>query len=87
LESSKCLLSNTPGTSTITFGKTKKNNTFNQLAYIGTFAETAIVNYCLSIADQGKQTSVSPSCLQHTNRRLSFPFSVCSKQTEVPVLP
>jgi hypothetical protein len=34
---------------------------------MGTFAETAIVDYRLSFADQGKQTSVS----------------VCSKQTEV----
>ncbi len=34
---------------------------------MGTFAETAIVDYRLSFVDQGKQTSVS----------------VCSKQTEV----
>jgi hypothetical protein len=27
---------------------------------MGTFAETAIINYCLSFADQGKQTSFFP---------------------------
>ncbi len=33
--------------------------------------ETANVDYCLSFADQGNQTSTY------------FPFSVCRKQTEV----
>jgi hypothetical protein len=47
---------------------------------MGTFAGTAIVDYRLSFADQGKQTSVSE--LQ-TNGSLPFPFSVCCKQTEV----
>jgi hypothetical protein len=37
---------------------------------MGTLAETAIVDYCLLFADQGKQTSI-------------FSFSICSKQTEV----
>jgi hypothetical protein len=36
---------------------------------MGTFAETAIVDYCLSSADQGKA--------------LLFSISVCSKQTKV----
>jgi hypothetical protein len=36
---------------------------------MGTFAETAIVNYCLSLADQGK--------------KCPFSICVCSKQMEV----
>jgi hypothetical protein len=47
---------------------------------MGMFAGTAIVDYRLSFADQGKKTSVSE--LQ-TNGSLPFPFSVWSKQTEV----
>jgi hypothetical protein len=43
---------------------------------MNTFAETAIVDYRLPFAHQGKQTSVFRFC---------FPFSVCSKQTEVAV--
>jgi hypothetical protein len=44
---------------------------------MGTFAETAIVDYRLSFADQGKQTSVFFSIL--------FPFFICRKQMEVAV--
>jgi hypothetical protein len=35
------------------------------------------------LANQGKQTSVFRFRLQQTNGSLPFPFSVCSKQTEV----
>jgi hypothetical protein len=50
---------------------------------MGTFAETAIIDYRLSCADQGKQTFVFLLRFQQTNIRLPFPLSVCSKQTEV----
>jgi hypothetical protein len=53
---------------------------------MGMFAETAIVDYSLSFAEKGKQTSVFCFRLQQTNGSLSFPFPVCSKQTEVAVL-
>jgi hypothetical protein len=48
-----------------------------------TFAKTAIVDYRLSFANQGKQTSIFHFHLQQTNGSLPFPFSICSKQTEV----
>jgi hypothetical protein len=47
-----------------------------------TFAETAIVDHRLSFANQGKQIFLFR--LQQTIGSLPFPFSVCSKQTEVP---
>jgi hypothetical protein len=51
---------------------------------MGTFAKTAIVDYCLSFAYQGKQTSVSVYvCLLQTNGSFPFPFSVCNKQLEL----
>jgi hypothetical protein len=50
-----------------------------------TLAETAIVNYRLSFADQGKQTSVFRFRLQRTNGNLPFPFSVGSKQRKIAV--
>jgi hypothetical protein len=37
----------------------------------------------MGVADQGKQTSVFR--LQKANGGLPFPFSVCSKQTEIAV--
>jgi hypothetical protein len=56
---------------------------------MGTFAERAIVDYRLSFADQGEQTSVFKRfCLQQINGSLPFLFaakkrkfavSVCSK--------
>ncbi len=56
---------------------------YANFAQMGTFAETANVDYCLSFADQGKQTSVF--YLQKTNRSLpfaankwKFPFSLSS---------
>jgi hypothetical protein len=52
---------------------------------MGTFATTAIVDYRLSFANQQKRTSVFRVRLQQTNGSLPFPFSVCSKQTEVAV--
>jgi hypothetical protein len=53
---------------------------------MGTFAETAIVNFRLSFADQGKQTSVFCFRLQQTSgTNLPFSFSVFSKQTKVAV--
>jgi hypothetical protein len=39
---------------------------------MGTFAETAIVNYHLSSANQGKQMSVFHFCLQQKNGRSPF---------------
>jgi hypothetical protein len=45
---------------------------------MGTFAETAIVDYRLSFADQWKQTSVLRFRLQQTNGSLLFQFSVCN---------
>jgi hypothetical protein len=44
-----------------------------------TFAETEIVDYRLSFADQG-QNSIFRFRLQQTNGALPFSFSVCSKQ-------
>jgi hypothetical protein len=52
---------------------------------MGTFAETAITDYRLLIANQGKKMFVFHSVLQQTNGGLLFPFSVCRKQTEVAV--
>jgi hypothetical protein len=63
---------------------------------MGMFAETAIIDYRLSFASQGKQTSVFRFGLQQTD--FCFPFwfaankqkfavflSVCGKQKEVAV--
>jgi hypothetical protein len=50
---------------------------------VGTFAETAIIDYRLLFADQGKQTSTFR--LQQPNGSLPFPFSICSKQTEIAI--
>jgi hypothetical protein len=52
---------------------------------MGMFAGTANVDYLLSFADQGKQTSVFYFTFAENNGSLSFPFSVCCKQTEVAV--
>jgi hypothetical protein len=41
---------------------------------MGTFAETAIVDYSLSFADQRKQTSVFNFRLQQTEGNLRFPY-------------
>jgi hypothetical protein len=41
---------------------------------MGTFAETAIVNYHLSFADQGKQTSIFLLQQQTEVCRFCFPF-------------
>jgi hypothetical protein len=49
---------------------------------MGTFADTAIISYCSSFADQGKQTSVFSFRSQQTNGSLQFTFSVCSKQMD-----
>jgi hypothetical protein len=49
-------------------------------AQMGTFAETANVDFYLSFANQGKETSVFQFRLQQTNK--NFPFSVfCLQQT------
>jgi hypothetical protein len=48
---------------------------------MGMFDETAIIDYRLSLAGQGKQTSVFR--LQQTNGSLLFLLSICRKQTEV----
>jgi hypothetical protein len=42
---------------------------------MGRYADTAIVDYRLSFADQGKQTFIFCFLLQQTNRSLPFPFS------------
>jgi hypothetical protein len=47
---------------------------------MGTSAETAIVDYHLFFANQGKQTSVLRFHLKQTNGSLPFPFAVCSNQ-------
>jgi hypothetical protein len=52
---------------------------------MGSFAEAAIRNYCVSFADLGKQTSVFYFRSQQTNGSLPFHFPVCSKQKEVVV--
>jgi hypothetical protein len=52
---------------------------------MGTFAETTIVDYRLSFAGQGKQTSIFPFRWQQTNRSMPFPFSHSSKQMEIAV--
>jgi hypothetical protein len=41
---------------------------------MGTFAETEIIDYRPSLADQGKQTSVFRFRLQQTLGSLPFPF-------------
>jgi hypothetical protein len=41
---------------------------------MGSLAETAIVDYCLPFAEQGKQANVFRFRLQKTNRSLPFPF-------------
>jgi hypothetical protein len=51
----------------------------------GTLAETAIIDYRLWFADQGRQTSGFHFRLQQTNRCSLFPFSSCSKQTEFAI--
>ncbi len=51
----------------------------------GHVADTAIINYCLSFAGQGKQTSVFPFHLQQTIRSFPFLFPAYRKQTEVAV--
>jgi hypothetical protein len=49
----------------------------------GPFAETAIVDYRLSFADQGKQTTVFRFHLQQINGSLLFLFSVCKKASKI----
>jgi hypothetical protein len=49
---------------------------------MGTFAEKAIVDYRLSIANQGNQTSV---LFAVTSGSLPSPFSVRSKQMKIAV--
>jgi hypothetical protein len=52
---------------------------------MGTFSETAIVDYRLSFADQRKQTTVFRFRLRQTKGSLPFTLSVFRKQTEVVV--
>jgi hypothetical protein len=52
---------------------------------MGMFAETAVVEYRLLLADQEKQTSVFSFRLQQSNGTLPFSFSFCSKQMKVVV--
>ncbi len=50
---------------------------------MGTFAETAIIDYHLLFADQGKPISVFHFRLQQTNGSLLLHISVCSKQVKI----
>jgi hypothetical protein len=52
---------------------------------MGTFAKTAILNYLVLFANQGKQTSVFRFRLQQTNGSFPIMFSVCSRQMVVAV--
>jgi hypothetical protein len=47
---------------------------------MGTFAETVIVDYHLSCADQGKQTTIYRFHLQQTNGSLPFHFRFEAKK-------
>jgi hypothetical protein len=49
---------------------------------LGTFAETAVIDYRLSFADEGNKLPVSIS-VAAKKEVFRFPFSVFSKQTEV----
>jgi hypothetical protein len=49
---------------------------------MGMFAETAIIDYCLSFFEQAKKTSVFCFHLQQTNGSQLFPFSISSKQMD-----
>jgi hypothetical protein len=46
---------------------------------MGTLAETAIIDYRLFFANQGKQTSDFRFRLQQTEGSLPFQFFICSK--------
>jgi hypothetical protein len=52
---------------------------------MGTFADTANVDYRLSIATKENKLPFFIFSLQKTKASLPFPFSVCSKLTEVAV--
>jgi hypothetical protein len=54
---------------------------------MGTYPETANVDYRLSFADQDKQSSVFRLRLQQINGSLPFPFSVCSRNGGFPLVP
>jgi hypothetical protein len=54
-------------------------------AKVGTFAETANVDYHLSFADQGKQTSVFRFPFCSKNGSFLFLLYICSKKTKVAV--
>jgi hypothetical protein len=51
---------------------------------MGMFAETAIVDYHLSFADQGKQTSVFCFLLQQTDGSLHFCFPFAENKSKLP---
>jgi hypothetical protein len=51
---------------------------------MGTFVETAIVDYRLSFPDQGKQTSIFQIYLQGTNGSLPFPFLFVANKEKFP---
>jgi hypothetical protein len=52
---------------------------------MGTFAETASIDYRYHHLPTRKQTPVFRFLLEQTNESLPFPFSAGSKQTEVAV--
>jgi hypothetical protein len=52
---------------------------------MGTFVEIAIVDYRLSFADQGKQTSNFLFHMQQTNKSLPFQFCVAANKRKLPL--
>jgi hypothetical protein len=59
---------------------------------MGTFAETALVDYVLFIVCRPRKTNLLVTSVLHfrlqlTNGSLRFPFSICIKLTEVAVFP
>jgi hypothetical protein len=51
---------------------------------MGTFAETSIVDYRLSFADQGKQSSVFRFCLHQQTEVCRFRFPVAESKRKSP---
>jgi hypothetical protein len=52
---------------------------------MSTFAETAIVDYRLLFADQGKQTSKFHYSLQQTNGSFQFPLLFAANKWKLPI--
>jgi hypothetical protein len=52
---------------------------------MGTFHDTAVVDYRLSLAGLGKQTSVFRLCLKQTNGSVPFPFAANKRKLSFSV--